>query len=155
MSRDFTIVVNGEPRTTNTDEDRPLLDVLREDFALTGTKYGCGEGDCGACTVLVDGIPTRSCLTSMGECDGESVQTIEGVASGEALHPVQQAFLEHQAMQCGYCIPGHIMTAVAFVKEHPDASREEIIAAMSDHICRCCNYQNILAAVEQSVARRG
>ena len=91
----------------------------------------------------------------MGECDGESVQTIEGVASGEALHPVQQAFLEHQAMQCGYCIPGHIMTAVAFVKEHPDASREEIIAAMSDHICRCCNYQNILAAVEQSVARRG
>ncbi len=155
MSRDFTIVVNGEPRTTNTDEDRPLLDVLREDFALTGTKYGCGEGDCGACTVLVDGIPTRSCLTSMGECDGESVQTIEGVASGEALHPVQQAFLEHRAMQCGYCIPGHIMTAVAFVKEHPDASREEIIAAMSDHICRCCNYQNILAAVEQSVARRG
>ena len=155
MSRDFTIVVNGEPRTTNTYEDRPLLDVLREDFALTGTKYGCGEGDCGACTVLVDGIPTRSCLTSMGECDGESVQTIEGVASGEALHPVQQAFLEHQAMQCGYCIPGHIMTAVAFVKEHPDASREEIIAAMSDHICRCCNYQNILAAVEQSVARRG
>ena len=155
MSRDFTIVVNGEPRTTNTDEDRPLLDVLREDFALTGTKYGCGEGDCGACTVLVAGIPTRSCITSMGECDGESVQTIEGVASGEALHPVQQAFLEHQAMQCGYCIPGHIMTAVAFVKEHPDASREEIIAAMSDHICRCCNYQNILAAVEQSVARRG
>jgi aerobic-type carbon monoxide dehydrogenase small subunit (CoxS/CutS family) len=154
MSRDLTIVVNGKSRTTHTDEARPLLDVLREDFGLTGTKYGCGEGDCGACTVLVDGIPTRSCITTAGECDGESIQTIEGVAEGEALHPVQQAFLEHQAMQCGYCIPGHIMTAIAFVKEHPDASREEIIAAMSDHICRCCNYQNILAAVEQAVARR-
>lgn len=155
MPRDFTVVTNGKSRTTHTDEDRPLLDVLREDFGLTGTKYGCGEGDCGACTVLLDGIPTRSCVTSIGECDGESVQTIEGVAQGEALHPVQQAFLEHQAMQCGYCIPGHIMTAVAFVKEHPDASREEMISAMSDHICRCCNYQNILAAVEQAAARRG
>ncbi len=154
MSRDLTIVVNGKSKTTHTDEDRPLLDVLREDFGLTGTKYGCGEGDCGACTVLVDGIPTRSCITSAGECDGESVQTIEGVATGEALHPVQQAFLDHQAMQCGYCIPGHIMTAVAFVKENPSASREEIISAMSEHICRCCNYQNILAAVEQVVAKR-
>jgi aerobic-type carbon monoxide dehydrogenase small subunit (CoxS/CutS family) len=153
-SRDLNIIVNGQSRTTHTDEDRPLLDLLREDFGLTGTKYGCGEGDCGACTVLVDGIPTRACITSAGECDGESVQTIEGVAQGEALHPVQQAFLDHQAMQCGYCIPGHIMTAVAFVNEHPDASREEIVSAMSEHICRCCNYQNILAAVEQVVAGR-
>ena len=151
MPRKIEWSVNGQPCTTSTDENRPLLDVLREDLGLTGTKYGCGEGECGACTVLIDGIPTRSCITSIGECDGESVQTIEGIAQGGELHAVQQAFLDHQAMQCGYCIPGHIMTAVAFVREHPTATREEIVAAMSEHICRCCNYQNILAAVEQAI----
>ena len=153
MLREIVLTVNGQQRTTNTDEERPLLDVLREDFGLTGTKFGCGEGECGACTVLVDGIPTRSCITSAGECDGESVQTIEGIAQDGELHPVQQAFLDHQAMQCGYCIPGHIMTAVAFVREHPAATQKEIVAAMSEHICRCCNYQNILAAVEQAVGK--
>ena len=153
MPREIALIVNGGQRTTSTDEDRPLLDVLREDFGLTGTKYGCGEGECGACTVLVDGVPTRSCITSIGECDGESVQTIEAISQGGELHVVQQAFVDHQAMQCGYCIPGHIMTAVAFVREHPAATREEIVAAMSEHICRCCNYQNILAAVEQAVGK--
>ncbi len=151
MPRELHLTVNGQQRTTNSDEERPLLEVLREDFGLTGTKYGCGEGECGACTVLVDGIPTRSCITSIGQCAGESVQTIEGIARDGKLHNVQQAFLDHQAMQCGYCVPGHIMTAVAFAEEHPNASREEIVAAMSEHICRCCNYENILAAVEQAV----
>ena len=151
MPRELHLTVNGQQRTTNTDEERPLLDVLREDFGLTGTKYGCGEGECGACTVLVDGIPTRSCITSIGQCAGESVQTIEGIARDGKLHNVQQAFLDHQAMQCGYCVPGHIMTAVAFAEENPGATRDEIVAAMSEHICRCCNYENILAAAEQAV----
>lgn len=152
MLLDFELNINGQRRTTTTDEDRPLLDVLREDFGLTGTKYGCGEGECGACTVLVDGIPTRSCITSIGECDAVSIRTIEGLAEDGKLHLVQQAFLDQQAMQCGYCIPGHIMTAVAFVAANPKASRDEIVATMSEHICRCCHYQNILAAVEQAVA---
>jgi len=153
MARDIQLTVNGQQPTTNTDEERPLLDVLREDFGLTGSKYGCGEGECGACTVLVDGIPTRSCITAIGQCAGESVQTIEGIAQDGKLHAVQQAFLDRQAMQCGYCVPGHIMTAVALVEENPAATRDEIVAAMSEHICRCCNYENILAAVQQAVSR--
>ncbi len=153
MPREIQLTVNGQPRITISDEERPLLDVLREDFGLTGSKYGCGEGECGACTVLVDGLPTRSCITSVGECAGVSVQTIEGVAGDGNLHPVQQAFLDHQAMQCGYCVPGHIMTAIAFTEENPSATRDEIVAAMSEHICRCCNYENILAAVEQVVRK--
>jgi aerobic-type carbon monoxide dehydrogenase small subunit (CoxS/CutS family) len=153
MAREINLTVNGQPRTTNTDEERPLLDVLREDFGLTGSKYGCGEGECGACTVLVEGVPTRSCITSIGQCNGESVQTIEGIAQNGKLHAVQQAFLDHEAMQCGYCVPGHIMTAIALTEENPAATRDEIVAAMSEHICRCCNYENILAAAEQVVSK--
>ncbi len=153
MPREFSLDVNGARRSTTTDEDRPLLDVLREDFHLTGTKYGCGEGECGACVVLIDGKPTRSCITSIDQAQGKQVQTIEALADGEQLHAVQQAFLDKQAMQCGYCVPGHIMTAVALARDNPEASRGEIVAAMSRHICRCCNYTNILAAVEQAVRR--
>lgn len=148
MAREIFLIVNGSKRTTTTDEDRPLLDVLREDFELTGTKFGCGEGECGACTVLVEGKPTRSCSTTISEVDGKSIQTIEGLASNDQLHRVQEAFLDKQAMQCGYCIPGHIMTAVALLKDRPSATREEIVSTMSQHICRCCNYRNILDAVE-------
>ena len=151
VAREFVLNVNGENLVTTTDEDRPLLDVLREDFHLTGTKYGCGEGECGACTVLIGGVPTRSCITSIGELQGETIQTIEGLSAGGTLHPVQQAFLDQQAMQCGYCVPGHIMTAVALVRDNPNASRQEIVALMSEHICRCCNYPRILSAVEQAV----
>lgn len=153
MSREFSLTVNGNRQSTTTDDSRPLLDVLREDFQLTGTKYGCGEGECGACTVLVDGVPTRSCITPIADAAGKQVQTIEGLAEGDQLHPVQQAFLNHQAMQCGYCVPGHILTAVAFVRDHPSASRAEVVTAMSQHICRCCNYPNILAAVLQAIGR--
>lgn len=152
MPKELSLIVNGERRSTRTDEDRPLLDVLREDFKLTGTKYGCGEGECGACTVLLDGVPVRSCITSVGEVGNTEVQTIEGLADDGKLHPVQQAFLDHEAMQCGYCVPGHIMTAVALARENPNASRAEIVATMSEHICRCCNYSSILAAVEQAVS---
>jgi len=151
MPRELLLNVNGQDRKTTTDEGRPLLDVLREDFELTGTKYGCGEGQCGACTVLVAGVPTRSCITTVGEVERVPIETIESLASDDQLHGVQQAFLDHQAMQCGYCVPGHIMTAVALVRDHPRASREEIIATLSEHICRCCNYPKILAAVEQAV----
>lgn len=153
MPEEIKLTVNGQPRSTTTDQRRPLLDVLREDFALTGSKFGCGEGECGACTVLIDGVPTRSCITSIGECEGESIQTIEGVASGDKLHAVQQAFLDQQAMQCGYCVPGHIMTAIALMNDNPSATRQEIVDAMSEHICRCCNYESILAAVQQVVSQ--
>ncbi len=151
MPREFVLHVNGAQRATTTDEERPLLEVLREDFHLTGTKYGCGEGECGACTVLLDGEPTRSCVTPVTEAEGKSIQTIEGLAEDGRLHPVQQAFLDEQAFQCGYCVPGHIMTAVALVRNRPNASREEIIAALSEHLCRCCNYSKIQAAVTRAV----
>jgi aerobic-type carbon monoxide dehydrogenase small subunit (CoxS/CutS family) len=148
--KQLTLNGNGGARNTTTDEDRPLLDVLREDFQLTGTKYGCGEGECGACTVLVEGVPTRSCITAVGSVHGQSIETIEGLSTGDPLHPVQQAFLDQQAMQCGYCIPGHIMTAVAFLRDNQNPTRDAIVAAMSEHICRCCNYSRILAAVKQA-----
>ncbi len=153
MSREISLRVNGRDRSTATDEERPLLDVLREDFQLTGAKYGCGQGECGACTVLVDGKPTRSCITAVGEVVSKSVQTIEGLAPDGELHPVQRAFLESQAFQCGFCVPGHILTAVALARDNPGASREKISAAMSEHICRCCNYPSILAAVVQAASR--
>jgi aerobic-type carbon monoxide dehydrogenase small subunit (CoxS/CutS family) len=152
MARDseFTLHVNGRELAVTTDGDRPLLDVLREDLELTGTKYGCGEGECGACTVLVDGAAVRSCMTAVGEVGGGKITTIEGLADGDALHPVQQAFLDKQAMQCGYCVPGQILTAAALLDATPHPSREQIIAAMTGNICRCCNYPNILAAVEHA-----
>jgi aerobic-type carbon monoxide dehydrogenase small subunit (CoxS/CutS family) len=154
MIREIALEVNGKGRTTTTDVRRPLLDVLREDFELTGTKFGCGNGECGACTVLIGGQPTRACITPIGDVQGKAVQTIEGLSEGGGLHPVQQAFLDKQAMQCGYCVPGHIMSAVAFLRDNPGAPREKIVAAMSEHICRCCNYPNILAAVEQAAGHR-
>lgn len=153
MVREIALIVNGSKRSTISDEDRPLLDVLREDFELTGTKFGCGEGECGACTVLIDGTPTRSCSTSVAEVAGKSIQTIEGLATSQGLHKVQQAFLDKQAMQCGYCVPGHIMTAVALLQNNPNASRDEIVATMSQHICRCCNYRSILDAVASLVPK--
>ncbi len=152
MAEQIRLTINGEQHVTDTDKDRPLLDLLREDLHLTGTKFGCGEGECGACTVLIDGIPARSCITSVGESAGRRVQTIEGLAQDGDLHPVQQSFIDHQAMQCGYCVPGQIMTAVAFAQQNPGASGEQIVAAMSEHLCRCCNYENILAAVQHVVA---
>jgi aerobic-type carbon monoxide dehydrogenase small subunit (CoxS/CutS family) len=139
--------LNGKDIDVTTDEERPLLDVLREDLHLTGTKYGCGEGECGACTVLSGDDAIRSCITTIGEVSGAEITTIEGLAEGDKLHVVQEAFISKEAMQCGYCVPGQILTAVALVRAKPQAAREEIVEAMNGNICRCCNYGNICAAV--------
>jgi aerobic-type carbon monoxide dehydrogenase small subunit (CoxS/CutS family) len=151
MNATIEFTVNAKAVQVVTDPDRPLLDVLREELELTGTKYGCGEGECGACTVLVDGVATRSCITSVAEASGRTVVTIEGLARDGKLHPVQQAFLEDRAAQCGYCVPGQIMATVGLLKRVPSATREQIIAEMRGNICRCCNYVNLLSAVQRAV----
>jgi aerobic-type carbon monoxide dehydrogenase small subunit (CoxS/CutS family) len=148
------LIVNGKERSLSTDGDRPLLDVLREDLHLIGTKYGCGEGACRACTVLVDGKPVQSCLMPLRAAAGKRVETIEGLATGGKLHPVQEAFLQQEAMQCGYCVPGMIMSTVALLRDKPSPSREEIIQALNGNLCRCCGYVNLLNAVERA-ARSG
>jgi aerobic-type carbon monoxide dehydrogenase small subunit (CoxS/CutS family) len=151
MDSTITFTVNGERRTVTTDRARPLLDVLREDLRLTGTKYGCGEGKCGSCTVLLDGKRTFSCRAEVNSASGKSVTTIEGLAKGDTLHPVQEAFLAEGASQCGYCTPGMVMAAVALMKDKPAASDDEIVAWMNGNVCRCCNYVNILSAVKRAV----
>ncbi len=143
------LTVNG----TTHEADRPgrsLLSWLRFDLALTGTKYGCGEGLCGACTVLVDGQPLRACLSTVGAVAGGEITTIEGLADGEALHPVQEAFVEEQAMQCGYCIPGFIMSSVGLLNREPHPSSEQVREALSEHVCRCGTYVRIQRAVERA-----
>jgi aerobic-type carbon monoxide dehydrogenase small subunit (CoxS/CutS family) len=158
MDAKITFMVNGNPRTVITDPGRSLLDVLREDFQLTGTKYGCGEGQCRACTVLINGESTPSCLTSIGEVDKQEVVTIEGLADGERLHPVQQVFLDEGAFQCGYCTAGMIMGVVGMLKSKPEATGAEVIQQMQKHICRCgsyAKYRNAIArAVEQTAKGR-
>ena len=144
--------VNGTERSLTTDPQRRLLDVLREELQLTGTKYGCGEGQCGACLVYVDGEPARSCLLPVGAADGKSVTTIEGLAKGESLHPVQEAFLEEGALQCGYCTSGMILAAAALLRDKPDPTDEEIVAGMNGHLCRCNGYVKIVNAVRRAAA---
>jgi aerobic-type carbon monoxide dehydrogenase small subunit (CoxS/CutS family) len=150
MDVTLTLTVNGVARTVTTDPQRPLLDVLREDLHLTGTKYGCGEGRCGACTVLMDGKPARSCVVPVSLADKKSITTIEGLAKGDALHPVQEAFLEEGAMQCGYCTPGMILSAVALFQDKPNPTDEEIITGMNGNICRCNGYVKIKNAVRRA-----
>jgi nicotinate dehydrogenase subunit A len=149
-----TIRINGEAVEGN-DASRNLLSFIRFDVGLTGTKYGCGEGVCGACTVLVDGQPVRSCMSTVGAVAGGSITTIEGLAAGGQLHPLQQAFIDQQAMQCGYCIPGFIMTSVALLDRVPRPDRGTIREALSQNICRCGTYQRILRAVEQAAGTDG
>jgi aerobic-type carbon monoxide dehydrogenase small subunit (CoxS/CutS family) len=133
-----------------TDSRRPLLDVLREDLQLTGTKYGCGEGRCGACTVLVDGRLVYSCRMAVTGVAGKSIRTIEGLADGDKLHPVQQAFLAESGFQCGYCTPGMIMCAVGLLEENKSPSDAEVQSWMNRQICRCCSYANITKAVRHA-----
>jgi aerobic-type carbon monoxide dehydrogenase small subunit (CoxS/CutS family) len=147
---DTTMTVNGRPTTLKSPPDRLLLEVLREDLALTGTKYGCGEGSCGACTVLLDGRPTFSCSTRMGDVAGKSITTIEGLSLGDELHPVQAAFLKDAAFQCGYCTPGMIMAAAALLEKTPSPDEAQIVEAMNGHICRCCTYPRIITAVRDA-----
>jgi carbon-monoxide dehydrogenase small subunit len=142
--------VNGKPVKVAAEPDRRLLDVLREELGLTGTKYGCGEGQCGACTVHLHGDPTRSCLLPVTAAAGKSITTIEGLAPAEALHPVQEAFIEEGALQCGYCTSGMILAAVALLKDEPDPTDDQIVAGMNGHLCRCNGYVKIVNAVRKA-----
>ena len=152
MKQTITLMVNGVARPLEIDRERLLLDVLREDLHLTGTKYGCGEGLCGACTVLVDGKAVRSCQEKAVDMDGKSITTIEGLASGDTLHPVQEAFLAEGAMQCGYCTPGMILTTVALLKQHPQPTEEQTLSFMHGNLCRCNGYPKILSAIHRAAA---
>jgi carbon-monoxide dehydrogenase small subunit len=142
--------VNGQARRLTTEARRTLLDVLREDLGLTGTKFGCGEGQCRACTVLMDGKAAPSCQTTMDEAEGLKIETIEGLAIGGKLHPVQAAFVKEEAMQCGYCVPGMIMATVGLLRKNPTPTRAEIVAGLNGNLCRCCGYVNIIKAVERA-----
>lgn len=155
MDAKIAFTVNGKPRTVTTDPSRSLLDVLREDLQLTGTKYGCGEGQCRACTVLINGESAPSCLTSVGDVDKQDVVTIEGLADGERLHPVQEAFLAEGAFQCGYCTAGMVMGMVGVLKKNPGVSTAEAIAQMQKHICRCGSYAKYKKAIARAVAQTG
>lgn len=144
-----SLVINGEQREADNPQ-RNLLSYLRYDLRLTGTKYGCGEGLCGACTVLVDGQPLRSCLTTVGAVAGGQVTTIEGLAENAALHRVQQAFVDESAMQCGYCIPGFVLTAAALLSREAKPDAAQIKEALAENMCRCGTYQRILRAVQRA-----
>ncbi|MDE3109654.1 MAG: (2Fe-2S)-binding protein [Acidobacteriota bacterium] len=145
--------VNGAVHPVNADPQNSLLSVLRDQLDLTGTKYGCGEAQCGACTVLIDGHPRRSCITPVGAAVGRQITTIEGLEQNGKLNPVQEAFLEEQAMQCGYCTSGMIMAAVAFLKTNPNPTDEEIAHGMEGNICRCGTYPRIVAAVQRAAQK--
>jgi aerobic-type carbon monoxide dehydrogenase small subunit (CoxS/CutS family) len=153
MDVTVTMAVNGVERTVTTDPQRPLLDVLREDLHVTGPKYACGEGRCGACTVLMDGKRTLACVTPVSLADKKAITTIEGLAKGDALHPVQEAFLEEGAMQCGYCTSGMILSTVALLKENPNPTDEQIVAGMNGNICRCNGYVKIANAVRRAAEK--
>jgi aerobic-type carbon monoxide dehydrogenase small subunit (CoxS/CutS family) len=145
-----TLFVNGQKREVIAPPQQPLLWVLRDELQLTGTKYGCGEGQCGACTVLLEGNDVRSCVTPLSAAAGKKVTTIEGLASNGSLHPVQQAFLHEEALQCGYCTSGMILSAVALLSTNPSPSDEAIVKAMNGNICRCGTYPRIVAAVRNA-----
>ncbi|HEX9407706.1 MAG TPA: (2Fe-2S)-binding protein [Thermoanaerobaculia bacterium] len=152
MQRQIQFRLNGRPVSLNTDDQRTLLWVLRTDLDLTGTKYGCGEGFCGACTVAINGEAVRSCQTSLASVQGKNIVTIEGLERGGKLDPLQQAFADHGAFQCGYCTSGMIMNAWTFLKKNPHATREQIVQEMDGNLCRCGAHPRIVAAI-QEVAR--
>jgi aerobic-type carbon monoxide dehydrogenase small subunit (CoxS/CutS family) len=142
--------INGAKVRVNAEEDRPLLEVLRDDLGLTGAKYGCGEGRCGACTVLVNGEPVRSCVTKIAAVAASEIATIEGLEQNGKLHPLQEAFLEVGAMQCGYCTCGMIMSGVALLRNNPSPSRDQIVDLMNGNICRCGTYDRIITAFSKA-----
>jgi aerobic-type carbon monoxide dehydrogenase small subunit (CoxS/CutS family) len=148
----FSLVVNGAERIADVSPDESLLNVLRDHLGLTGTKYGCGEGQCGACTVLVEGLPVRSCRMQVSAANGKKITTIEGLARGDTVHPVQQAFLDVEAFQCGYCTPGMILSAVALLERTPHPTEKQIIVHMNGNVCRCGTYQRIVEAVQRAAS---
>jgi len=155
MKRTLRFRLNGKPVALETESDRTLLWVLRNDYELTGTKYGCGEGICGSCTVAVDRHAVRSCRTAIGDVDGKDVVTIEGLERDGRLDPLQQAFADHGALQCGYCTPGMIMNAWALLQNNRLPSRQAIVAEMEGNLCRCGAHARILAAIEDAAKRTG
>ena len=155
MARVTELLVNGGWRRIDVDADRTLLSVLRDDLDLTGAKFGCGEGQCAACTVLVDGVATKSCLTKVAAVEGKRIVTIEGLAPDGKLHPVQQAFLDADAMQCGYCTAGMILGAVALLRRTANPSEAEIVTAMNGHICRCGTYPRVVRAIRAAAGKGG
>ena len=153
MKAQLTLKVNGESRDMMVAVHKTLLEVLREDLGLTGTKHGCELGECGTCTVLVDGEPVLSCLALPVEMTGRDIKTVEGMADGRQLHPLQQAFAELGAAQCGYCTPGILLTAEALLEDNPTPSRDEVRIALAGNLCRCTGYTKILDAVELAALR--
>lgn len=150
MARATELLINGAKRQVDTDPQRSLLSVLRDDLDLTGSKYGCGEGQCGACTVLIAGVATRSCITPVSAAAGKPITTIEGLEKDGRLHPLQQAFLDADALQCGYCTSGMIMSGVAVLEKNPNPKEEDIVRLMQGNICRCGTYPRIVAAITQA-----
>lgn len=148
MVEKIKFILNGTPIQLETDTSQILLWVLRTELNLTGTKFGCGIGFCGACTILIDGVAERSCATTVKEIEGKKVTTIEGMAKGEVLHPLQDAFLKHEAQQCGYCTSGMIMNAAGLLNSNPEPTRQNIIDNMDGNLCRCGAYNRIMDAVE-------
>src|SRR5436190_965002 len=155
MAKLTELEVNGKRYPVNYPADTPLLYVLRDELGLTGSKYGCGEGQCGACTVLIEGQATRSCITPVASVSGKRITTIEGLEKNGHLHPVQAAFVEADALQCGYCTPGMIMSAVALLKKNSHPGDPEILHAMEGNVCRCGAYPRILAAIRRAAAVKG
>jgi len=146
----LTLIVNGSKRQVEAPSQESLLSVLRDRLGLTGTKYGCGEGQCGACTVLLEGRAARSCRTTVAEAAGKKIVTVEGLERDGKLHPVQRAFLDHEAFQCGYCTAGMIVAGAALLEGNRDPSDEELVGALTGNICRCGTYPRILAALRQA-----
>ena len=148
-----TITINNRIREFDVPPQTLLLNLLRDELDLTGAKYGCGIGECGACTVLLDGIPVMGCMTLAVECDGKSVETIESLSEGEELHPIQESYIEEGAVQCGFCTPGFIMTTKALLEENPSPDEEEIREYLKGNICRCTGYVNIVKAVQKAAEK--
>lgn len=149
----YTLRINGRSHRVEGEPGDSLLSVLRYELGLTGSKYGCGEGQCGACTVLLEGQATRSCVARLGAVSDKSITTIEGLATGDRLHPVQEAFLETEAFQCGYCTPGMIMATVALLRSNPDPSEQDIARIMDRNVCRCGTYSRIVRAMKLAAGR--
>lgn len=155
MKETIRFTLNGEPVTLETEANRKLLWVLRTDLEKTGTKFGCGAGICGSCTVIVDGAPVRSCIVNVDYVQGKSVTTIEGLATDGDLHPLQQEFYERGAYQCGYCTPGMIMNAYGLLQGNPRPTRDEIVEGMDNNLCRCSAYKRIVEAIEAAAGMSG
>ena len=151
---DYTLRVNGASRTVRTDADTPLLYVLRNDFELNGAKFGCGLAQCGACTVHIDGRAARSCVTPVSSLAGKNVTTLEGIGTLDKLHPLQKAFLDEQAAQCGYCTNGMVMSTVALLQRNPKPTRVQAQAALAGNLCRCGSHDRVLKAVERASGQR-